>query len=182
MKRLQIKIDILKTPNTTGAFWAGYLSGRGNIEKKTILKLMLSRKNINILEKFKEDFEYKGKITLSSYTHAKNNKVYETCQLQINDENLTKMVRLVQEFPANFNSRNLEIAYLRGYLRARGTLVGKTLSITHSYVFLQDIERRLYELIGEFPQCKIRSRGGWYETAFNNEDSKSILRVIGQQK
>lgn len=89
MSKLDIDVDYFKyIDNVNKAYWLGYISGDGNINKNNN-KVTIVSKDREIIENFKSDVKSGHKIFNNKYLDKRTNKEYKSYYIQITNEIFT---------------------------------------------------------------------------------------------
>jgi hypothetical protein len=85
--KLNVNVDFFKEIDTpTKAYWLGYLLADGNINKIET-KCNLISKDLEIIQKFKNDIDSEHKISKNEVLDKRNDKKYENFTIQVTNKN-----------------------------------------------------------------------------------------------
>jgi len=91
MARLPLDIDYFKEIDSNyKAYWLGYICGDGNINKDD--KVTITSKDLEIIERFKNDVGSGHSINYNSYIDKRTNKEYKNYSIQIRNYIFTKNI------------------------------------------------------------------------------------------
>ncbi len=133
MKKYSINEKYFEKPNTENSYWAGFIAADGYINdykcKYRRASIMLSKRDINHLEKLKEQSKYTGPV-LIRYRPNKKSKNKYFCLLQISSSNWIKDLetnfQIVPKKTHILNPPKLEypnnLAFIAGFIDGDGCI------------------------------------------------------------
>lgn len=120
--------NFFETPNLLNSYWAGFIAADGNISKNfRLVQISISKKDRIILEKFKNDICFDGKIEntniksknqKASQIRFSSHKIVEDLNFNFN---IVPNKTFVLEPPNLINFNNI-LAYIIGYIDGDGTI------------------------------------------------------------
>lgn len=173
------------------AYHLGFITGDAFIAKdKNLVSFTLNIRDIDYLEKLKQNLDSEHTITKSSIFDKRTNKYYDRCQLEISRE---KFYNDLIRYVGPNKSKELSIPkienrfmnhYLRGLIDSDGGFMVKTgnqlyLSIVSSvYSYLEEVQNILIEKCNLSKSKIFKNKGCWEITWGGNVQCKRIYDYL----
>lgn len=162
-------------PNPINCYWAGFCAADGSIRIKgslSSLRLEISKKDLNHLNKFKENTKFSGKISIANKKgHIFRNRWYdcsETCYLTIHDskkweQNLKENFGIIPNKtkrlqPPKLEDDFLKLCYIIGYTDGDGTITMSDKNFTFIVIKYTSSSINIVQWIKEILDGKFNKR------------------------